>query len=147
MSSDRFARYSKRSGVQEVTNKDRALIAHAQAVANGHSSGGSYNMAAVWARSKPLVTGTNKLHLPARYESTIYPRECGLHAELDLFRRSRLITGGTVYVAGALESSGSEMPNTKPCIYCATILDAAFVRWVVYRSDGEVAKARPEGIY
>lgn len=141
-----YNRYSKAAILLEITNKDESMMSHAQTIANAHCSGGTYNMAAVWVKSKPKATGTNKLSHPATKENPSYPEMCGMHAELDLWRKNGHIAGGTVYVAGTIEQSGNEMPNTKPCVYCAAVLYLAGVRFVVYRKDGEIAKTRPSEI-
>lgn len=132
----------------DPSERDLRMMFQAQAMARGHESGGTYDMAAMWVKGSRRAVGTNKLTDPAILKSQIYDYRCGMHAELAMWYYNReRIFGGTVYVAGKLNSSGSEMTNTAPCIYCASIIDLAGVRFVVYCKDGEVVKSRPKELY
>lgn len=127
--------------------KDARIFHRAQELAYDHRSGGQWNMVAIWRKGGRHFYGFNRLDRPAAPISDIYPEICGQHAELDLYRKHpENLGGGTVYVAGAHDSSGTLIESTRPCKYCAAILDASNVRFVVYRQDGYLIKARPKDL-
>lgn len=138
---DRHGHHSKiPDELHTPTKKQYGLLADVQSDVYHHNSGGSFNMMAVWNKGSVWATGKNDLYRSASNFSDIYPEMCGIHAELDI-QRNNNIKGGTIYIAGYHESSGSPLANTRPCRYCATILDLEKVRWVVYYSNGVAVKA------
>lgn len=109
-----------------------------------HSSGGTFNVMARWIKGSRQLTGFNALTRPALTVDDSYPQTCGIHAELDLYRRGReVLGGGVVYIGGSRQQSRSIMSNTQPCVYCAAILDSCNVRFVVYRFDERAVISRP----
>ena len=106
-----------------------------------HESGGSYNMVAMYVKNSHREYGYNRLDRLATTVSDIYPDVFGMHAELDLYRKIGRKVGGTVIIAGTRQT-GSKMFNSRPCCYCATILDLAGIRWAIYYDDGKPIKAR-----
>lgn len=91
------------------------------------------------------VYGKNRLRRSASTVTDTYPDVCGIHAELDLYRLlGKGLNRSNIYVAGRHESSGSVLNTTRPCLYCAAILDACNVRYVIYYQDGEPVKTTPK---
>jgi tRNA(Arg) A34 adenosine deaminase TadA len=108
----------------------------------GHDSGGSYDMIALWVKGSNYIRGFNRLNRAASTIDISYPDVCGVHAELDLWRKSDGIKGGTIYIAGKRNSSGTFMTNTRPCIYCSALLMESGVRYAVFYSDGLPSKIK-----
>lgn len=109
--------------------------------AYSHESGGTYDMVAYWIKGSHLIAGYNRLDRPAMTIHDDYPDILGVHAELDLYRRAKSLKGGTVFIAGKINKSGSRMRNTRPCAYCSVILHECGVKNVVYYNNGSPAKA------
>lgn len=118
---------------------------HSHALA--HRSGGTFDVVALLIDGKERVLGKNRLCRPA---DTIYdgfkdewegPYWCGVHAELDCYRRRPRVRNGFIYVVGA--RSGSRiLSTTKPCPSCQVVLHEMGVRWAVYYLDGQPTKSR-----
>lgn len=125
-----------------MTNRDQIYLTKAIDLALDHSSGGSYNMVALWVKGSNVIAGNNILKRLARHENETYPEICGFHAELDLYKKSPNMRGGTIYVGGRKRTSNSIMINTKPCEYCATLLMTTKVNWVVYLHKSRFIKNR-----
>lgn len=106
-----------------------------------HESGGSYNMISMYVKNSHREYGFNRLKRLASTVSDIYPEVFGMHAELDLYRKMGRRSGGTVFIAGT-RNNGSKMVNSRPCCYCATILDLAGIRWAIYYENGVPTKAK-----
>lgn len=119
---------------------DRGRLIFAKDDSDIHCSGGSFDMVCHYRKHSRLYIGYNKLDRPAITIDDQYPEFCGVHAELDLFRRHKNLDGGTIYIAGKLAKTGTMMPNTQPCIYCATILNEAGVKNAVFYEDGVPVK-------
>ena len=98
-------------------------------------------MLARWVKGSRSAIGKNRLNRPAATVTDVYPDICGIHAELNLFHNSSF-RGGTVYIAGAKQRSGTTMLNTHPCEYCMAIMIAAGVRSVVFYKEGIPSKIR-----
>lgn len=141
----RYTRYKRPQIHRHVSSKDISLLHLADQQASTHNSGGSYDMVALLAKSKPVAFGFNSLSNPAILKSSIYPEMCGMHAELDLWRQCpEDMKGGSVYVAGRATKSTNMMANTTPCVYCAAILTLAGVRHIICYSDNNVIKTAPQ---
>src|SRR5260221_14043259 len=80
------------------SRKDFAQIARVQADAYEHTSYGTFNMLALWVKGSVFAYGYNYLKRPANKINNAYGTICGLHAELDLYRKYN-IKGGTVFIA------------------------------------------------
>lgn len=142
----RLTRYSNVDEHLTVYKSDKRYYDVALGLARLHSSGGTYNMACVWNKGQWRETGYNRLDSPAHLKSDIYPEPCGIHAELNLWTKYKRLRGGTVYVAGILDTSRSTMSNTQPCVYCAALLQSSGVRNAVYMLNGVLVKSRVEGL-
>lgn len=103
-------------------------------------------MLAIWNKGSMWSRGRNRLGRRAHTIDSSYPNILGQHAELDLFRTNPDMRGGTVWVAGCHERSGSTLDRTRPCMYCASILSAANVRFVVYFENGTPTKCSPRSL-
>lgn len=132
-----------------VSSRDEALIRHALNQASDHDSGGSYSMAAVLGRPKPVEVGFNALDNPAWLKHDSYPQLMGMHAELHLFTRATRddMDGSTVAIHGVASKSRNPMNNTLPCVYCGAILVACNVRWVLCIRDTDIVKLQPAELF
>lgn len=124
------------------TKRDYTFFARTQLAAVQHSSGGSFDMVALYVKGSTHSWGFNKLRRSAAVTDSTYPEIMGMHAELDLYRRS-IKSSGTVYIAGNHHKSGTPLVNSGPCLYCAAILKAACVRYVVFVYKGVIVKTSP----
>lgn len=125
----------------ELSAREAEMLHDLSIISRVHESGGSYNMVAMYMKNSHREYGYNRLNRMANTVSDIYPDIFGMHAELDLYRKIGKKVGGTVFIAGTRQS-GSKMLNSRPCCYCATILDLAGIRWVIYYDDGIPTKTR-----
>lgn len=141
-----YVRYKTPAVEHPCSQKDLVMLSRALRRAQRHDSGGSYSMAALAVRGKPHATGLNTLNEHAASKSEIYPEFCTTHAELNLWSKHPHLRGYTVYVAGIYSVSGNTMLNTKPCVYCAALLKAAGVKYVVYYRNGRPVKSDPESL-
>lgn len=141
---DREERYNTPNHTTKPTTKETRILDRLRQQSAHHTSGGSYNMLAAWVKGSTWHTGKNRLTRPANTIDPRYPELCGFHAELDLWNKVQF-RGGTMYVAGTRES-GTPMDNSTPCVYCAAILEAAQVRWVICYSNNTPIKTTPGAI-
>ncbi len=131
----------------KLTKRDQFLITMAIDLAGNHSSGGSYNMVALWAKGSNIRIGYNELYRQANRTSQIYPEICGTHAELDLYRRMGAdMRGGRLYVGGRKQSNNAIMMNTKPCVYCAQLLSTTKTNWIIYIDNTTFTKNKVEDL-
>lgn len=129
----------------ELTNRDWFHMTKTLDEVTDHNSGSSYNMLARYVKGQKLHTGRNNLYKPARNVAGHYPDICGTHAELDLWRIcGKMLSGGTLYVAGRRAKNNSIMGTTKPCEYCSTLLYQTRLNWVVFLDDGKFVKTKPK---
>lgn len=131
---------------EPVSNSDRELLLYSNSLSKAHTSGGSYNMVAVWAKGSRRVIGTNSVGRLAETIGGPYPPMTGVHAELDLVHKPpHGLSRGTVYIGGWL-STGNKMARTQPCIYCAEMLVQARVKYVVFSIDQYIMKFSPNSL-
>lgn len=142
MDSNRLLRYPELFGFTAASHDDVATLERVDVMCVDHSSGGSYDMAAMWCKGSRAVTGVNRLHRKASTITGGYPEVCGQHAELNLWANG-IHRGGVVYVAGRLAGSGARMMSTVPCVYCAALLTQSGVRRIVCFVLGEAMTAPP----
>lgn len=128
------------------TAVDEAKVRYLLAKALEHSSGGTYDMAAMIVRGKTQIIGYNRLDDPASRHSDGYKPLHGRHAEQhvkQLCDKRRLdMAAGTLYVVGFRKVN--QMWNTYPCDMCRNWLD---VKHVVYFSEGALKKEAWRGPY
>lgn len=128
-----------------ISSRDANYLDRALALAHDHSSGGTYDMVALWVKGSRQLTGLNRLDRPAITISEHYPNICGMHAELELYRRfPTSLRGGTLYVAGKLSNTSSPMSSTMPCKYCTPLMHSCGVRNFVFFLNQTVIKCTPE---
>lgn len=139
---NRRGRYKLSDDYHVPTSSDISMLLTVTEISTKHSSGGSYDMVAAWSKGSRFEFGFNRLNRAASTIDKSYPDVCGVHAELDLWRKLDKLRGGTIYVAGKRSSSGTIMDNTRPCIYCSAILVEAGVRNVVFYSNSIPRKLR-----
>lgn len=100
-------------------------------------------MLACHVKGSRFATGKNELKRSgSTMDSSFVNPLVGVHAELCLYANNS-IRGGTVFIVGVRSKSGTPLSTTRPCNYCAAILDAAKVRFVVYMQDGIATKCSP----
>lgn len=126
----------------KLTDRDKSIMTMLSAQAELHSSGGTYQMVAAFARQSFLLIGYNKLTDPASRKSGHYHPRNGRHCELHLVTQLKSLgktpRGGTVYVAGR---RNQKLPNTSPCASCRNMLkDETTVRSLVYYLEGKLVK-------
>lgn len=138
----RWTRYADPQSVIKPSRKDIETLSKSFGLVRDHDSGGSYSMAAVLRKSKPKAVGYNSLFSPAVLKNDTYPELCGVHAELNLWMQYPDMGGATVYITGVISKSRNLMTNTMPCIYCASLMQAAGARYVVCYVDSKIIKVR-----
>ena len=134
----------------KLTNRDEVKVKYLLGLAKDHNPGGNYGLVAAWVKGKRIIVGYNT-DRPAATAITGYPDICGIHAELDVYLQARSldvdIRGGTMYVVGRKCSTSRVMSNTKPCVYCRTILSSTKVRNVVFYDGGTLHKMPSEELW
>jgi deoxycytidylate deaminase len=138
----RHGRYKDGDSFEVPSISEYGILENLCRSASDHNSGGSYDMLAMWVKGSKWIQGRNRLDRPAYTIDPSYPEVCGVHAELDLWHKADSLNGGTVYIAGRRNNSGTIMTNTRPCIYCSAILIETGVRYAVFYVDGEPRKMR-----
>jgi len=103
-------------------------------------------MVALYVKGSRIIVGKNDLIRPATTMNASYPDIAGVHCELSCYYKNPQMRGGTIYVAGRKASSSSIMMNSRPCRYCAALLQSTRTNWIVFVQEGTFVKARIEDL-
>lgn len=128
--------------MSDLTNRDSIAVRNLLARAFFHSSGGSYDMVAMFVKGKRRVIGYNRLNDPASVHCDGYKAINGRHAELnvkELCERAGIdMRGGTLYIVGV--RGVNQMLNTAPCEMCRGWLNDTKIKRFVYFNEGQLIK-------
>ncbi len=108
-----------------------------EALENGEASqNGKVEMFCVGISKKETLIGKNK-YIVSKQVKYNYPKFSALHAELDYFHKAKKLNfeADDIVVFGVRKTL---LKNTKPCIYCASLLAEVSFKRIHFFEDGKL---------
>lgn len=99
-------------------------------------SDGKITMYCIGINKKEIIVGHNKYITSVQVKHN-YPEFLSLHAELDFYYKAKKkkFIPSDIYIVGYRKA---ELKNTKPCIYCATVLKELRFKRIHFYENGEL---------